>query len=181
MTMLDVLLHMRPTGDLHRPVHFLPEILLPPCVFPLSSTGISKAGGWLLESILTMLLMFTVFAATDSNRARISTHLPVGILPSFHSVCLSLSFFLSFFLSFCLSFLPFFLLSFYRHVSTHLRGHTRSALLAPPNISHLLQRGTSSSAEEIDDSRDDPAMEMFWTTLVMSRLRAFRNLSAGLL
>ena len=36
-----------------------------------------QASGWLMETLLTMTLVFTVFAATDSNRAKISTHLPV--------------------------------------------------------------------------------------------------------
>jgi MIP family channel proteins len=39
--------------------------------------GISKASGWLMETLLTMTLVFVVFAATDTNRAKISTHLPV--------------------------------------------------------------------------------------------------------
>lgn len=39
--------------------------------------GISPVSGWLLETLLTMLLVFTVFAATDTNRAKISAHLPV--------------------------------------------------------------------------------------------------------
>jgi hypothetical protein len=37
-----------------------------------------QASGWLMETLLTMTLVFVVFAATDTNRAKISTHLPVG-------------------------------------------------------------------------------------------------------
>ena len=37
----------------------------------------TQASGWLMETLLTMTLVFVVFAATDTNRAKISTHLPV--------------------------------------------------------------------------------------------------------
>ncbi|CAL8463399.1 g2933 [Coccomyxa elongata] len=38
---------------------------------------ISQAAGWGLETILTMALVFTVFAATDAERAVDTAHLPV--------------------------------------------------------------------------------------------------------
>ena len=37
-----------------------------------------QASGWLMETLLTMTLVFVVFAATDAKRAKIATHLPVG-------------------------------------------------------------------------------------------------------
>ena len=40
------------------------------------SPGVSYASGWLLETILTCVLVFVVLAATDSNRSRITAHLP---------------------------------------------------------------------------------------------------------
>lgn len=43
------------------------------------SKGFSAAAGWGLETILTMALVFTVFAATDAERASDTSHLPVGI------------------------------------------------------------------------------------------------------
>jgi glycerol uptake facilitator-like aquaporin len=56
------------------------------CVFPdmrrshvlTVCDNFTQASGWLMETLLTMTLVFVVFAATDSNRAKISTHLPVG-------------------------------------------------------------------------------------------------------
>lgn len=41
------------------------------------SPGFGEAAGWGLETILTMALVFTVFAATDSERATDTAHLPV--------------------------------------------------------------------------------------------------------
>ena len=41
------------------------------------SAGVSNAAGWGLETILTMALVFTVFAATDAERASDTAHLPV--------------------------------------------------------------------------------------------------------
>ncbi|KAK9917142.1 hypothetical protein WJX75_001261 [Coccomyxa subellipsoidea] len=41
------------------------------------SSGVSEAAGWGLETILTMALVFTVFAATDAERATDTAHLPV--------------------------------------------------------------------------------------------------------
>lgn len=40
-------------------------------------TGISPVSGWLMETLLTFLVVFTVLAATDSSRSKISTHLPI--------------------------------------------------------------------------------------------------------
>ena len=37
-----------------------------------------QASGWLMETLLTMTLVFVVFAATDAKRAKIATHLPVS-------------------------------------------------------------------------------------------------------
>lgn len=39
--------------------------------------GITHAAGWLLEMLLTALLVFVVFAATDSKRGAVGAHLPV--------------------------------------------------------------------------------------------------------
>lgn len=44
----------------------------------MDRTKLVQASGWLMETLLTMTLVFVVFAATDSNRAKISTHLPVS-------------------------------------------------------------------------------------------------------
>lgn len=40
--------------------------------------GVSLASAWGFETILTCLLVFTVFAATDAQRATKTSHLPVG-------------------------------------------------------------------------------------------------------
>lgn len=40
-------------------------------------TGISPASAWLMEMLLTFMLVLTVMAATDSSRSKISTHLPI--------------------------------------------------------------------------------------------------------
>ena len=40
-------------------------------------TEVSHAAGWGLETILTLILVFTVLAATDSQRAADTAHLPV--------------------------------------------------------------------------------------------------------
>jgi hypothetical protein len=47
---------------------------------------IVQASGWLMETLLTMTLVFVVFAATDTNRAKIATHLPVGSWLSFRDL-----------------------------------------------------------------------------------------------
>lgn len=47
------------------------------------SPGMSNAAGWGLETILTMALVFTVFAATDAERASDTAHLPVRCLSLF--------------------------------------------------------------------------------------------------
>jgi glycerol uptake facilitator-like aquaporin len=44
------------------------------------SSGVSEAAGWGLETILTMALVFTVFAATDAERATDTAHLPVSFI-----------------------------------------------------------------------------------------------------
>ncbi|KAL0044987.1 hypothetical protein WJX82_004240 [Trebouxia sp. C0006] len=40
-------------------------------------TGLPQSAGWLMEAILTFLLVFVVFAATDQARAQSTAHLPV--------------------------------------------------------------------------------------------------------
>ena len=40
--------------------------------------GVSLASAWGFETILTCLLVFTVLAATDAQRATKTSHLPVG-------------------------------------------------------------------------------------------------------
>ena len=40
--------------------------------------GVSLASAWGFETILTCLLVFTVFAATDAQRAVKTAHLPVS-------------------------------------------------------------------------------------------------------
>ncbi|KAL0020531.1 hypothetical protein WJX79_005805 [Trebouxia sp. C0005] len=40
-------------------------------------TGLPQSAGWLIESILTFLLVFVVFAATDHARAQSTAHLPI--------------------------------------------------------------------------------------------------------
>lgn len=40
--------------------------------------GVSVASAWGFETILTCLLVFTVFAATDARRAKETAHLPVS-------------------------------------------------------------------------------------------------------
>lgn len=40
-------------------------------------TGLPQSAGWLMESILTFLLVFVVFAATDQARAQSTAHLPI--------------------------------------------------------------------------------------------------------
>lgn len=44
------------------------------------SGGVSEAAGWGLETILTMALVFTVFAATDAERGTDTAHLPVSFI-----------------------------------------------------------------------------------------------------
>jgi glycerol uptake facilitator-like aquaporin len=44
------------------------------------SPGFGFASGWGLETILTMSLVFTVFAATDAERAIDTAHIPVRVL-----------------------------------------------------------------------------------------------------
>lgn len=39
--------------------------------------GLPQGAGWLMESILTFLLVFVVFAATDQARAQSTAHLPI--------------------------------------------------------------------------------------------------------
>ena len=39
--------------------------------------GLPQSAGWLMESILTFLLVFVVFTATDQGRAQSTSHLPV--------------------------------------------------------------------------------------------------------
>lgn len=43
------------------------------------SPGITKAGGWGLETIITLTLVFTVFCATDAERGSETAHLPVSM------------------------------------------------------------------------------------------------------
>ena len=40
-------------------------------------TGLPQSAGWLMESMLTFLLVFVVFAATDHARAQSTAHLPI--------------------------------------------------------------------------------------------------------
>ena len=40
--------------------------------------GVSAASAWGVEAILTCLLVFTVFCATDAQRAKNTAHLPVS-------------------------------------------------------------------------------------------------------
>lgn len=40
-------------------------------------SGLPQSAGWLMESILTFLLVFVVFAATDQARAQSTAHLPI--------------------------------------------------------------------------------------------------------
>lgn len=40
-------------------------------------TGLPQSAGWLLESLLTFLLVFVVFTATDQARAQSTAHLPI--------------------------------------------------------------------------------------------------------
>ena len=39
--------------------------------------GLPQGAGWLLETILTFLLVFVVFTATDHARAQSTSHLPI--------------------------------------------------------------------------------------------------------
>ena len=39
--------------------------------------GLPLGAGWLLESLLTFLLVFVVFTATDQARAQSTAHLPI--------------------------------------------------------------------------------------------------------
>ena len=39
--------------------------------------GLPQSAGWLMETILTFLLVFVVFTATDQGRAQSTSHLPV--------------------------------------------------------------------------------------------------------
>ena len=41
--------------------------------------GVSLASAWGFETILTCLLVYTVFAATDTQRAKETAHLPVHL------------------------------------------------------------------------------------------------------
>lgn len=40
-------------------------------------TGLPQSAGWLMESLLTFLLVFVVFTATDQARAQSTAHLPI--------------------------------------------------------------------------------------------------------
>ena len=40
-------------------------------------TGIPTSSGWLMEALLTFLLVFVVFTATDQARAQSTAHLPI--------------------------------------------------------------------------------------------------------
>ena len=48
--------------------------------------GVSPASAWGVEAILTCLLVFTVFAATDSQRAKDTAHLPVSLMSMIYKV-----------------------------------------------------------------------------------------------
>ena len=39
--------------------------------------GLPQSAGWLMEAILTFLLVFVVFTATDQGRAQSTSHLPI--------------------------------------------------------------------------------------------------------
>ena len=45
------------------------------------NTGISVPNAWLVETLLTFILVIVVFAATDSVRSAQSLHIPVRLLP----------------------------------------------------------------------------------------------------
>ena len=40
-------------------------------------SGLPPSAGWLMESLLTFLLVFVVFTATDQARAQSTAHLPI--------------------------------------------------------------------------------------------------------
>ena len=51
------------------------------------NTGIDEVNAWAVETILTFILVFVVFAATDSIQAVKAVHLPVRIYVSFQKSC----------------------------------------------------------------------------------------------
>ena len=55
--------------------------------------GVSVASAWGFETILTCLLVFTVFAATDHERAKETAHLPVSPVAC-HDIMLLIELFL---------------------------------------------------------------------------------------
>ena len=50
------------------------------------NAGVTHVQAWGIETILTFLLVFVVFAATDSQRSAGTPHLPVTLFP--HLACL---------------------------------------------------------------------------------------------
>ena len=52
------------------------------------AAGVTRRNAWGVETILTTILVFVVFAATDSERATKTAHLPVRTLPTSQSAVL---------------------------------------------------------------------------------------------